>query len=264
MATVPGQNGPFSLSSFISLLSNNFALIFIVGLFFVGGFFSGSLWTENQLLKAGGTGAKVAAQPAAAGDAAANEPTGPTEDTLKTMPEVTDADHVRGNKNAKITLVEYSDFECPFCGRFHPTMNQIMKDYGDKVRWVYRQYPLSFHPNAQKGAEGSECVAKLGGNDAFWKYADSVFAENEKSGAITPETITKGAEAAGVNMDSFKTCLDSGEMAQKVKDQQDAGSTAGVSGTPGTILVTDDGQYEFISGAVPLASIKATIDGYLE
>jgi protein-disulfide isomerase len=256
-------SSPYSFNSFISFITNNFAIIFVVGLFFLGGFFTGSLWTENQFLKNGGTGAKVA-KPAAEVDDAAPTDAGPTADQLKNAPEVTDDDHFRGNKNAKITLVEYSDFECPFCGRFHPTMQQVMEEYGDDIKWIYRHYPLSFHPNAQKAAEASECVAKLGGNDAFWKYADYVFGENEKSGAISPQVMDDGAKAAGVNMDSYKTCLDSGEMAEKVKEQMDGGSAAGVSGTPGTIVITEDGQYEMISGALPFAQVKATIDAYLQ
>ncbi len=259
---MPPNEKPYSLTSFLGFISNNFVVILIAAIMFGGGFFSGSMWTENSLLKGGklaqakGTTGDTAA-PAAAGE------TGPTVDQLAAVPEVGDKEHLQGNKDAKITLVEYSDFECPFCGRFHPTMKQVMEEFGDDVRWVYRQYPLSFHPNAQKGAEGSECVAKLGGNDAFWKYADSVFAENEKQGQISPEVINKGAEAAGVDMTEFKKCLDSGEMADTVKAQMDAGVTSGVNGTPGTFIVTKDGAVEFISGAQPFEQVKASVEQYL-
>jgi protein-disulfide isomerase len=252
---------PYSLRSFLGFLSNNFVVLLIAAIMFGGGFFSGSLWTENSSLKSGslaqvkGTG-DVAA-PVAAGD------TGPTADQLAAVPEVGENEHIRGSKDAKITLVEYSDFECPFCGRFHPTMQQVMEEFGDDVRWVYRQYPLSFHPNAQKAAEGSECVAKLGGNDAFWKYADSVFGENLKAGQISPEVIEAGATSAGVNIDDFKKCLDSDEMAETVKAQMDAASTSGVSGTPGTFIVTEDGAVDFISGALPFEQVKVSVEKYL-
>lgn len=93
--------------------------------------------------------------------------------TAANMPAVTNDDHIRGNKDARIKLVEYSDFECPFCQRFHPTMQQVMDKYGDQVAWVYRHFPLSFHPEAQKAAEASECVAANGGD--FWDYADTLF-----------------------------------------------------------------------------------------
>ncbi|MDQ3008418.1 MAG: DsbA family protein [bacterium] len=255
---------PYSLTNMLNFVSSNFAIFFIVGLFFLGGFLGGSLWTENKMLKNGGG---VAQAPVAAGagvGADAGAPAGPTAEQLKQMPAVTGDDYFRGGENAKITLVEYSDYECPFCARFHPTMNQIMAEYGDQVKWVYRHYPLSFHPNAQKAAEAAECVGKLGGNDAFWVYGDTIFEENTKAGGqISPTVIESSVQAAGVNMQQFKTCLDSGEMAQKVTDAMAGGSAAGVTGTPGTVLVTEGGDYELINGALPYESVKATIDSYL-
>jgi protein-disulfide isomerase len=86
-------------------------------------------------------------------------------------------DHIRGNENAQVAVIEYSDFQCPYCARVHPTIKQVLDTYGDKVMWVYRQFPLpaTLHPLARNAAEVSECVAELGGNDAFWQYADLVF-----------------------------------------------------------------------------------------
>lgn len=253
------QPSPYSLQNLIRVINQNFGVIVIALVMFGAGFFGGSIWTENKILKNGG-GSAVAAAPSVP-----SQPGGPTAPQQPKpagdVPKVTEADHTRGNKNAKLTLVEYSDFECPFCARFHPTMQQVMKEYGDKVKWVYRHYPLSFHPNAQKAAEGSECVAKLGGNDAFWKYGDALFAENDKlGGKLSPESITTAAQASGVNQDAFKKCLDSGEMAQKVKDDMAGGTTAGVSGTPGTIIINKDGKTELISGALPFEQIKQAID----
>lgn len=85
-----------------------------------------------------------------------------------------DTDHIKGDKDASITIIEYSDMECPYCQRFHPTMQQVINDYGDKVNWVYRHFPLtSIHPNAMNLALSSECVAELEGNDKFWEFVDS-------------------------------------------------------------------------------------------
>ncbi len=254
---------PYSLQNMLNLIGDNFAILFIVGLFFLGGFFSGSLWTQNQMLT-NGTGTNVAAGTGTAAAPDTTAPAGPTVEQLKSVAAVSDADYVRGNKDAKVTLLEFSDFECTFCARFHPTMNEIMAEYGDKVRWVYRHYPLSFHPNAQKGAEASECVAKQKGSDGFWKYADAIFEENTKMGGqISPAAIETAAQAAGVNLEQFKTCLDSGEMAAKVKAHLDEGTKAGVNGTPGTIVMTDDGQVELIPGAYSTDQVKAIIDKYL-
>ena len=94
------------------------------------------------------------------------------------IPAVSDQDHILGNLNAPVKLIEYSDLQCPFCGRFHPTMQRVVKEYGDQVAWVYRHFPLeSIHPNARPLANASECAANLGGNDSFWKFVDAVFGQ---------------------------------------------------------------------------------------
>lgn len=263
MTTKSTQDSAYSYAATTSFLQQNFALIVMAILFFVAGFFMGSIWTENTLYKKGGT--PTAAVGAGTGAAAPAGETGPTAETLATMPELTDSEHSRGNPDAKITLVEYSDFECPFCAKFHPTMKQVLAEYGDDVRWVYRHYPLPFHPNAQKAAEASECVAKLAGNDAFWVYADTIIDKQESLGnTLTPAAIQEAAQATGVDMAAFKTCLDSGEMAQAVTDDMNGGSSAGVSGTPGTVIVTKDGPQSLIPGAYPFADIKVQIDTYLK
>ena len=175
------------------------------------------------------------------------------------VPAVTDTDHIRGNPDAKVTIVEYSDFECPFCARHHPTMVQLLEDYGDDVNWVYRHYPLSFHPNAQKAAEASECAGELGGNDAFWEFTDMVY---EKGADKTQ--FESYATAIGLSASAFTTCLDSDKYAQHVKDDMSGGSKAGVSGTPGNIVINNDtGETRLVSGAQPLSNFKAIIDEML-
>lgn len=229
---------------------------------FIAGFVGGSLWTENQLLKSGvaaGTGQQIAGAPAAADEKAATA-------ALAKTPEVTEKDHIRGSKDAEITLIEYSDYECPFCNKFHPTMLKIMEEYGDKVAWVYRHYPLSFHPQAQISAEASECVAKLGGNDAFWKYSDMLFETAAKEGGegLSEERLVEAAGKVGVNSAEVQKCLDSGEMKTVVTEDFAGGRDAGISGTPGTIVKTKDGKYELISGALPYEQVKLVIDKYLK
>lgn len=169
----------------------------------------------------------------------------------KPVKEVSDVDHIRGNKNAKVTLIEYSDFECPFCKRHNPSIEQALKDFPQDVRVVYRHYPLtSIHPNAQKAAEASECAAKLGGNDAFWKMHDKIFA----AGALSNDGFVSMAKEVGLNEGNFKKCLDSGEMANRVSDDVASGNDSGVEGTPATFV-----NGKLISGAVPYASLKAEI-----
>lgn len=238
---------------------NTIGMVIVAVLLFAAGFFIGSLFQENQQLKKAAGAAVVAGNPT---DAQA--PQGPTEDTLAAMPAVTNDDYIRGNKDANVVLVEYSDFECPFCARFHPTTQQVLDEYGDKVALVYRQYPLPFHPNAQAAAEASECIAKVGGQDAFWKYADAIFAENDKlGGQISPDAIKTAIGESGANAAAVQACIDSGEMTQKVTDSIAQGSAAGISGTPGTIIVVNGTPKELIPGALPFADVKTMLDKYV-
>lgn len=256
---MPVTNSQYSFASFIAFLNNNFSLILLIGISFVLGLIVGSLWTEKQLSKAQAlnAGNQIAQQPTA--------PSGPTEEQLKKMPKVTKEDHILGNMNAKIVLVEYSDYECPFCNQFHPTIKKIKEEYGDKVAWVYRHYPLPFHPHAQKAAEASECVAKVGGNEAFWKFSDAAFtamATGTGDTVLSEDGLKQLATQAGADGTKVMACVSSGEMAEKVKKHMTEGSVAGINGTPGTIIVAGD-KYSLIPGALPYDQIKAQIDGLM-
>lgn len=234
--------------------------LILAAVFLATGFFVGQRWEKGF----GGSGSG-----SVAGTNTGTTVTQPADDTgtganLSALTPVDDSDYIRGNADAKVVLVEYSDLECPFCARFHPTLEQVMDEYGDDVAWVYRHYPLSFHPNAQKAAEGAECVAKQLGNDGFWKYADALFEKNTANGgSLTPADITASATTAGANMGDFQSCLDNGEMASVVSTELAEGSTAGVNGTPGTFVVVDGVAVDFIGGALPFESVKATVDQYL-
>ncbi|MDP3985297.1 MAG: DsbA family protein [bacterium] len=195
---------------------------------------------------------------APAAEPSAGEPSG-------APPVISDTDHVRGDANAPVTLIEYSDFECPFCQRFHATLQQVMDNYPGKVRWAYRHFPLSFHANAQKEAEASECAAELGGNDAFWKYGDAIFARTTANGTgFALDKLVPLAKEIGLNEAKFKECLDSGKYAQKVRDQMNAGAAAGVTGTPGTFVVNANGEAQLIPGALPYESVAQVIDSLLQ
>lgn len=93
------------------------------------------------------------------------------------VPPIEDSEHILGNtKTAKVTIIEYSDFECPFCARFHPILERIISESNGSIAWVYRQFPLvQIHQHAMERAIASECIAKIKGNDAFWKYGDLLF-----------------------------------------------------------------------------------------
>lgn len=239
----------------------------VIVLFIVASFLIGSLWTKVKMLEKGGStvaGAQVDAGGNNAGaDAAAAQPPAPQAAAKK--PEVTTDDRIRGNKNAKVALIEYSDMECPFCKRFHPTMQQVLKEYGDKVKWVYRDYPLDFHQNAQKEAEAGWCINEFGGNDAFWKYADLLFERTTSNGTgFALEKLGPLAKEVGVDQAKFQSCLDAGKYAKKVKDQMAKGTEEGVSGTPGTIILAENGETQLIPGALPFEQIKPMVDATLK
>ena len=179
---------------------------------------------------------------------------------------VTDADYIRGDKDFKITLVQFSDYECPFCKQFHPTMQQVMTDYAGKgVRWVYRQFPLSFHQNAEKEAEAGLCVGKLGGQDKFWAFTDKIFERTTSNGtgfALT--NLGPLAKEVGVDQTKFQKCLDDGEMASEVSAETADGTAAGVNGTPTTLILDKNGNYvDSIPGAYPYDQVKTQIDAAL-
>ncbi|MEK7159000.1 MAG: DsbA family protein [Patescibacteria group bacterium] len=164
--------------------------------------------------------------------------------------EITKSDHVRGNFNAPITLVEYSDFECPFCEKIYPTFKKLLSDYPDQVRLVYKHFPLGFHPNAQKAAEASECADEQG---KFWEYHDTLF-DNQANG-FSLTNFKQWAEDLKLNTKKFNNCLDSGKYTEKVQADETDGQSRGVNGTPATFV---NGQ--LVSGAVPYESFKSIID----
>lgn len=172
-------------------------------------------------------------------------------------------DHIAGNPDATITLVEYSDFECPFCKRFHPTVKKLIENNGGKVNWVYRHFPLAFHnPGAKTQAEASECAAEIGGNDAFWRYSDLIYSRTRSNGNGFPlDGLVPLAKEIGLDTVAFKKCLDSGRMAARVAEDYEDGVKAGITGTPGVIIVNQkNGEVIPMAGAVPVQQLQIAVD----
>lgn len=197
--------------------------------------------------------------------AAAVAPTLAAPSALTVPPVDLAKDHIRGSKDASVAVIEYTDFECPFCKRVHPTYQQIMQQYNGKVMWVMRHFPLSFHQNAQKEAEATECAAELGGNDAFWKFTDGIFEKTTSNGTGFPlDQLPVLAKQIGLNERQFTACLDSGKYAAKVKKDEDDGSAGGVTGTPGNFVVNlKTKTAQPLVGAVPFTNFKSAIDAQI-
>jgi protein-disulfide isomerase len=159
----------------------------------------------------------------------------------------------RGPDNAAVTIVEFSDFQCPFCGREVPVVERVMQEYQGKVRLVFRNFPLNFHPYAQKAAEAGACAADQG---KFWQMHDKMFTNQQKLGV---DDLKGFAKEIGLDAKKFEQCLDSGEKKQLVDSDQKAGEEAGVSGTPAFFV---NGIY--INGAVPYEQFKDTLDRELK
>jgi protein-disulfide isomerase len=196
----------------------------------------------------------------------AANPDAPAVDTSDKIDPVTEADHIKGNINAPIKLVEYSDFECPFCKRHHETVETVVEKYGDKIAWVYRQFPLEqLHKKAMPVALASECVAELGGDKAFWIFTDRYFEEtlsNDKTDITT--VIPKLALEAGVDKAAFTTCFESERHKAAVEaDMADAVETGG-RGTPWSVLLGPDGKTYPINGSLPASAIEQMIETALK
>lgn len=156
---------------------------------------------------------------------------------------------VRGNPAAKVTIVAFSDFQCPFCSRVLPTLERVMKEYDGKVKLYFRHYPLDFHPLAGKAAEAGACAADQG---KFWEMHDKMFSAQDK---LAVDELKKSARGLGLDGAKFDACLDGGSKKALVDADQKAGSEAGVNGTPAFFI-----NGVFINGAVPYEQFKEAID----
>jgi len=177
---------------------------------------------------------------------------------LSKYPTLKKTDHVRGNRNSKYLLVEYSDYECPFCKSFHQTVNTFLESHKD-VAFVYRHFPLdSIHQQARPEAIAAECVAKLGGEEAFWKFTDLVFEVTLSNDGLDLTLLPEYVEQSGVSTADFDTCYKAKETEAIVEADLKSGAEFGVNGTPGSFLINIKTKKAVqIPGALPLAQLEA-------
>lgn len=160
--------------------------------------------------------------------------------------------HIYGSQNARFTLVEFSDLECPYCKRFHNTPKQLVDESNGNVNWEWMHLPLSFHnPAAQYGAEASECVADLNGNRSFWAYISEYYDHTRGNGQGAQDLALLAANI-GVDQDAFRRCMTEGRYRSKVQEDANKAASLGVSGTPATFLVDNlTGKSQMLGGAQP-------------
>ncbi|MCW1888270.1 MAG: DsbA family protein [Candidatus Moranbacteria bacterium] len=201
-------------------------------------------------------------------------PSKPVDDQAPTGPVVvsTDNDPVLGDKNAPLTLIEFSDYECPFCKRsFTDVLPELKKTYIDtgKVKLVFRDYPLPFHANGQKEAEAAECARSLSDDDAYFKFHDQIFTKTKSNGTgLALTELPMIAKSLGLDVTQFQQCLDSDSFKEEVTKDIADGSAVGVSGTPSYFIgaSSKDGKIngKILVGAQPFTAFKALIDEELK
>lgn len=243
----------------------------LVVLLIVASFVIGMLFTQIKLLEKKTSTTAAAAQGdgqvAAGNNNAGNQPTQPQvlPSPIPVNIDITGA-HIRGDKDAKVAVVEFTDYQCPYCGQVvtnsYPQINKGYVDTG-KVKHVVFNFPLfQIHPYAQKAAEAAECAAD---QNKFWEMHDKMFANQT---ALTVDDLKKYATELGLNTTSFSSCVESGKYTDKVKKEQAMGEKFGVRGTPDAFVGIISGNTVKnaveVSGAVPFESFKSAIDEALK
>ena len=174
-------------------------------------------------------------------------------------------DHMLGDPDARFTLVEYSDFECPYCKTFHEVGKQWVASRED-VNWVFRHLPLRMHnPLAMRQALASECMARLGGNETFWRYADAVFAETQSGGSgMAEERLDELAVQLGIDGEQLGACMEDEATMGRVTQDVDDATSVGIEGTPGNVIVDNKtGEAHALRGAVPIEELLRKVEELL-
>jgi protein-disulfide isomerase len=183
---------------------------------------------------------------------------GGTKEIAAAVLPVTAEDHVFGPTNPDVYFIEYSDYQCVFCQRFHDTVKGVVSNNDGKVAWVYRHFPLdAIHPEARPAAVASECIAELGGNDAFWKFTDKIFEDQESMSEMRYKAI---ASELGLDTKAFSDCLTSGTFDQRIERDLQNGTDLGGQGTPYNVLLTKKGEVIKFSGALPADRVTVLVN----
>ena len=226
--------------------NNNQSLSIPVAIIIAGALIAGGIYMTGRTAKPSEIGGNV---PAAA--------------TTEIKP-VTAADHILGDPKAPIVMVVYSDIECPYCKQYHNTLTALMNEYGakGKLAVAFRHFPV--HTNSVKEGEALECAAELGGNDAFWKYTNKIFAETNSNNGIDLARLPGIATEIGIDVTKFSACLNSDKYKAKVEQDRADVAAAGAQGTPYSVIFAKGETIPLTQGALPYADMKTIIDTILK
>jgi protein-disulfide isomerase len=173
-------------------------------------------------------------------------------------------DHTFGNPNANIQLIEYSDLECPYCKVFHVNMRTLMNEEHENVLWIYRHFPLPFHPKATPEAIASECAATVGSEELFWNYINRIFELTPSNNQLDPSVLSQIATELGIHATKFKKCTDEQATAPHVEHNVSQGKMEGITGTPTTmVLIKKNGvfvPFTTIPGAQEYKVLKEIVE----
>jgi len=185
-------------------------------------------------------------------------------ENLDLLQPVVAQDHILGNPDAAVKVIEYADFECPYCKGFDVTMQRIMSEYGKdgRVAWIYRHFPLDqIHTKARREAVASECTAELGGQQAFWRFANRFYEltpSNDQTDIVT--VLPQIARELGLNESQFASCLTSGKYDKHIEENYQNAIAIGGTGTPWNIIVAPNGKKYSLAGGQPYSAVRALID----
>lgn len=177
-----------------------------------------------------------------------------------TVPPLRPDDHIEGSRSAPLVLIEYADYECPFCQQLHGTLQTLQAEFGDQLAVVYRQYPLPIHQGAEMKSLIGECVASTAGEAIFWRYTHALFTEpvvSEQPGVISQAVAVGAAQA------SLEQCLKDGTSAARVNRDKQEGTQAGITGTPASFIIQKDGTVTAVAGAISLEAFRSVVTGLL-
>ncbi len=153
-----------------------------------------------------------------------------------------------GDVQAPITIVEFSDYECSYCAKLHPTLERIVAEFGDQVRWEYRHLPLVIHINAREAALAAECVGDIAGNDAFWDFSTHLF---KNQNTLSLSLYATQAEKYDISTPDLFACMESPEMAERLLADEQIALALGAAGTPFSIIEYANKSTRIVSGALP-------------